>query len=123
MSDYQPSSPCSGELKDARVAPLDLPQMLATLARYADPDSPDFDTLSAARYLALMTEEAAAMPLAEDIECGFDGEVDDATYHRMADIVSWVCPRCSHENEEDAPGPDPDRAYDEMRDARDEGRL
>lgn len=108
MRGYTVDNPCAGVLKDARVAPPDLPDLLKRLARYVAVESPDFDTAAAFRTVTLIREEAEAMPLVEDVECGFDGEADDYRFVRSVGLVVWTCPRCGHENEEDAPEPDPD---------------
>lgn len=121
-------APCSGTLNDARLAVPDLLEVLqrirvdllaldepflrdpkAALARQKDRRN-----ALAARLQDVM-EDSEAMPTADDVECGYDGEVDEIHYARMAQLLIWTCPRCGHENDADAPeGPDPDDLRDAM---------
>lgn len=108
MRGYTVGNPCAGVLKDARVAP---PDLLAVLGRIRIDllglSHPGECAPLAARLQEIMTD-AEAMPLVEDVDCGFDGEADDYRFVRSVGLVVWTCPRCGHENEEDAPEPDPD---------------
>lgn len=122
MSYYPPT--CEESLPaTAQVAPLNLGAELARLARFVNPDEANYDTATAQRVVARLIREAEGMPVVEDVECGYDDEVDDFDYHRRGDVITFTCPRCGTDREVDAPEPDPDMAYDEMRDARAEGRL
>lgn len=126
---FQPRDPCVHELKVGRVAPLDLDRILERLRGdllaidlprgHADADAVRRTHREAALAARLedLRLDALAMPEAEDVECGYDGEVDDPQYSRLAGIVSWECPRCGCHREEDVDTePDPDDARDMARD-------
>lgn len=117
---YRPSPPCPELLPATRVAPISLGDELARLAGMVNdlsvtvavgslPRTYDMDATK--RVVANLRAEAEAMPLAEDVECGYDGDVD-AHYNRRDNLMSWVCPRCGADREEEPPGPDPDEKHE-----------
>lgn len=124
-------APCSGTLTDARLAVPDLLEVLQRiridLLALEEPHcltDADQDRRRGHRVNALaarlqdVMEDSEAMPTADDVDCGYDGEVDEVYYARPAQLLVWTCPRCGYQNETDAPeGPDPDDARDAMLDA------
>lgn len=105
---YTVDKPCNGFLKDARVAPPDLPDTLQRLANDVLLVSSPAGVEPLAARIGALIDDVEAMPVVEDVECGYDGDTDDYFFVRSVNLVVWRCPRCGHENEEDAPEPDPD---------------
>jgi hypothetical protein len=105
---------CTETIDRARIAPLDLLTDLARLderltkARnnLGNPDvllpviERDLDR--ARETVQSLRTLAAAMPYAEDIECGYEGPVDAELRGRGPNYTAyWTCPRCDTDRSED----------------------
>jgi hypothetical protein len=99
-TEHTPDEPCGHTLPDtARVAPLALAADLERLAAMIDPATGGIDTTAAARTLAYIRDEVAAMPtIGDEVECGYTGEVDAVYSHGT---LFWTCPRCGTDCEEE----------------------
>ena len=102
---YHPTT-CDAYFDEARVAPTNLDAELARLIPMVSvidgmPPTPH-GLERVRRALQALLDEARQMPVAEDVECGYDGPVD-ADYQRLSatsGVVRWTCPRCGNDRED-----------------------
>lgn len=85
---------CKGYLDAVHVQPPRVTEKITDVVKHLEAG----DIPVACFLLGGLSAEAATMPLAYDVECGYEGEVD-ATYSggRTSYTVYFTCPRCGTE--------------------------
>lgn len=98
MADGTYQITCKGYLSEVRVQPPEFVAAVTEVVKVLEGGN----VQQACFMLGRLSAEAAEMPLAYDVECGYEGEAD-AWYsgtHR-AYTVTWNCPRCGTEGSDD----------------------
>jgi hypothetical protein len=104
-----------GEVVSRRFVTPDLERAVKALALTSKMSVAEFDAAKRMfREAMTVVREWQRTDVAEDVTCTFDGEVEAMVGQGR---VTWTCPCCGTEHDEDEdkrfPGPDPDRFHDD----------